>query len=179
MAVENLLPDSDFIELSNNDDEALTFTQQSSPSDLTDLSGDPPTKKKKAEYPDWAKGKTVDDLPVVNEKNPIKKKWWNFEELETSLRQYADVDNRLNQPVMQSISDPKNKGLNFAPEAIATYNNLVQQKPILEKKKKELIDRNKDFLDYASETLFGDWNDLIGNGSKISQFTRRNPAGLS
>ena len=177
MAVENLFPDSDFIEFSNNDNEALTFTQQPYPSDLTDLSGDPPTKKKKAEYPDWAKGKTVVDLPVVNEKNPIKKKWWNFEEFETSLRQYADVDNRLNQPVMQSISDPKNKGLNFAPEAIATYNNLVQQKPILEKKKKELIDRNKDFLDYASETLFGDWNDLIGNGSKISQFTRRNPAG--
>jgi hypothetical protein len=177
MAVENLFPDSDFIEFSNNDNEALTFTQQPSPSDLTDLSGDPPTKKKKPESPAWAKGKTVADLPVVNEKNPIKKKWWNFEEFETSLRQYADVDNRLNQPVMQSISDPKNKGLNFAPEAIATYNNLIQQKPVLDKRKKELIDKNKDFLDYASETLFGDWNDLVGNGNKISKFTRRNPAG--
>ena len=81
MAVENLLPDSDFIEFSNNDNEALTFTQQSSLLCLTDLSDDPPTKKRRQNTRIGPKGKPLPTYPLSMKKIPSKRNGWNFESL--------------------------------------------------------------------------------------------------
>ncbi len=153
--------------------------------------GEKPKKKKKAqdasakaqvntdEVPEWAKGKTVGDLPTEFDQSKVKlpRKKRDFASQEKAMKNYADNDNVLK----------SNPGFALGPGGMNARlaNEINVQKQTAQKRKTEL-QQNVDFYnamnnDYVEDFInynLGGIDDILNGGDKFSQFVVNTNQGL-